>query len=738
MSVRETQEITIHNKQTPPSSNIDESMIDIVAAAAACLRDTDCCPSPIGSEWNHTAATERPSSPHPHQPKPRPHHRPSLLGRPRGGAVGVGTGVGVSTEAEAKQKQTPFMYYTSAVGSGSSSTSSSYSMMSETTTTANRSTCSNGGNRSNSNGGIAGVSMDDVCCDGMSPMSSGGTEVLISKQQQQQQGVVAPVVDVTSAAVSCPTNTLPRIKTTTDSPQAIIDSPPNTNTTTASISITTITSTTGIPVHTAIANLTLTDPAVCPQRMPSSSSFLPTNGDEKGNSNRQTLEHTQTTLPRQIDQKSVEPPPPPYTNGGSSNEKEDIVVPMCSPIDGKVVGYRRQYSNLWVPSSGSSGSGGSSGSSRANFAQTPPESPLYNNNNNDDQHTPLWNTTDAFNGFPDAENQVPGYVLSKNIVGRGGFSTVRKALHLPTMLPVAVKVIEKSRLTNPKDRDRVDREVRVMRALGGHPAIAQLFQVSETSLYIYIFMELCGGGTLLEYVRNKSKLDEGEARTIFCQVIAAIRHCHRRGVVHRDIKLENILLDGQGGVRLIDFGLCGYYVKDKALRCHCGSPSYAAPEIVARKEYIAPPVDVWSAGVVLYAMLAGYLPFHAKDKRALSEKIVQGSWKPPTDGVSPKALDLLSKMLTLSPHERIPLDDILLHPWCCSCGGDGCDRVHGTFEDTWTKSMQAGEEGVDMEVARVWSVMRGVDMETVVRGVRGKVCSAAIAGYHILRLAAVE
>ena len=85
--------------------------------------------------------------------------------------------------------------------------------------------------------------------------------------------------------------------------------------------------------------------------------------------------------------------------------------------------------------------------------------------------------------------------------------------------------------------------------------------------------------------------------------------------MHRDVKLENILLDDAGTVRLIDFGLCGYYVAGKRLRCHCGSPSYAAPEIVARQDYLGPPVDVWSLGVVLFAMLAGYLPFHAKDKK---------------------------------------------------------------------------------------------------------------------------
>ncbi|EFN50767.1 hypothetical protein CHLNCDRAFT_10014, partial [Chlorella variabilis] len=190
----------------------------------------------------------------------------------------------------------------------------------------------------------------------------------------------------------------------------------------------------------------------------------------------------------------------------------------------------------------------------------------------------------------------------------------------------------------------------------------RLYEYVETRDHVYIMMEAAARGSLLDYVRDRKKLPEAEAVQIFQQLLHALQFCHRKDVVHRDIKLENILIDGGGRMRLIDFGLCGYYVAGKHLRCHCGSPSYAAPEIVARKDYLGPPVDVWSLGVVLFAMLAGYLPFHAKEKRQLSEKILAGVYKPAA-WMSPAAQDLLSRMLALDPEQRITLEQAWSHPW---------------------------------------------------------------------------
>ncbi|KFM27498.1 MAP/microtubule affinity-regulating kinase 3 [Auxenochlorella protothecoides] len=252
---------------------------------------------------------------------------------------------------------------------------------------------------------------------------------------------------------------------------------------------------------------------------------------------------------------------------------------------------------------------------------------------------------DPLLGFPDAANLLPGYVLGP-VAGKGGFCTVRRALHAATGAQVAVKIIEKARLRDATDRERVEREVRVMRALNNHVNIVRVLESAETADAVYVVMEHCTGGSLLDHVRERKCLRDGEAALVFQQLLAALGHCHGAGIVHRDVKLENILFDGAGGVQLIDFGLCGFFVPGRRLRCHCGSPSYAAPEIVARREYDAPPVDVWSLGVVLFAMLAGYLPFHSKDKKALSAKIVAGAFRFPA-WVDPQARDLLSRMLTV-------------------------------------------------------------------------------------------
>lgn len=140
-------------------------------------------------------------------------------------------------------------------------------------------------------------------------------------------------------------------------------------------------------------------------------------------------------------------------------------------------------------------------------------------------------------------------------------------------------------------------------------------------------------------------------------------------VVHRDMKLENVLLDGCGRLRLIDFGLAAFFAPGKRLRVHCGSPSYAAPEIVGRRAYEGPPVDVWSTGVVLFAMLAGFLPFHSPtgNKQELCQKILAGSYNAP-DWLSPGARDLLSRMLCVDPVARISLAGIAAHPWTRGAG----------------------------------------------------------------------
>ncbi|PNH02205.1 putative serine/threonine-protein kinase [Tetrabaena socialis] len=194
--------------------------------------------------------------------------------------------------------------------------------------------------------------------------------------------------------------------------------------------------------------------------------------------------------------------------------------------------------------------------------------------------------------------------------------------------------------------------------------VIKLFEVVESPRHLFLVMEHAPAGSLLDYVRARKRLPEADACVFFQQIVASLEYCHSREVVHRDIKLENILLDVDQRMKLIDFGLSAFFVPSKRLRVHCGSPSYAAPEIVARKAYEGPPVDVWSLGVVLFAMVAGYLPFHASggNKQELCNKIMAGQYTAP-DWLSAPMKDLLGRMLTTDPDKRITFQQVWQHSW---------------------------------------------------------------------------
>lgn len=257
---------------------------------------------------------------------------------------------------------------------------------------------------------------------------------------------------------------------------------------------------------------------------------------------------------------------------------------------------------------------------------------------------------------------LPGYNLG-HVIGKGGFCQVRLGVQKLTKEKVAVKVIDKFRLNSTEDRKRVDREIRVLKRLN-HCNIIHMFEAIETESKIFVVMEHANNGSLLDYVKSKRRLGEREACLLFQQILSGMDYCHHSKVIHRDIKLENLLLDEKNNIKVIDFGLSAIASHHKKLKVYCGSPSYAAPEIVARRHYCGPPADVWSLGVVLFAMISGYLPFHAGkgNKTELSKKILRGSYTSP-DFISKEARDLLSMMLTVDPSKRATSEQIWRHKW---------------------------------------------------------------------------
>ena len=261
-------------------------------------------------------------------------------------------------------------------------------------------------------------------------------------------------------------------------------------------------------------------------------------------------------------------------------------------------------------------------------------------------------STWAGRGAPDM------YVIGK-ILGQGSFGTVRLAHHKITGHKVAIKTYEKARMSKPGQLKRCRQEIRLMEKLN-HAHSIRLFETFETQKRVHLVMEACTGGNLCSYVKAKKRLSENEAVSIFHQLSMGIEYLHNNRIVHRDVKLENMLFDGSRNVKLVDYGF-SVFVSDRKLRVFCGTPSYMAPEIVRRKEYWGFPVDMWSLGVLFYAMLCGRFPFTAKSYPALYKTIVRGVYKTP-DYLSVNVKDLLRKMLRLDSDRRATIWQVRKHP----------------------------------------------------------------------------
>ena len=218
-------------------------------------------------------------------------------------------------------------------------------------------------------------------------------------------------------------------------------------------------------------------------------------------------------------------------------------------------------------------------------------------------------------------------------------------------------------MKDPAHWKRVQQEIRLMERLN-HPHVVRLLEVIDSPKRVHIVMEYSGGGNLCTYVKERKRLAEAETRRIFLQILLAVEYMHAEGIIHRDIKLENVLFDSNRDMKLVDFGF-SVACKDqsKRLKVFCGTPSYMAPEIVQRKEYLGRPVDVWSLGVLTYACLAGHFPFTAKTYPELYKRIAQAQLRFP-DHFSNAAKDLIRRMMHPDPLKRITLARARRHPWC--------------------------------------------------------------------------
>jgi len=248
-------------------------------------------------------------------------------------------------------------------------------------------------------------------------------------------------------------------------------------------------------------------------------------------------------------------------------------------------------------------------------------------------------------------------------IAEGTFGKVKMATHTITGHKVAMKYISKAVIQREKTKTRVKREFEYMRTLR-HPHIIKLYEVISTPTDIIFVLEYAGG-ELFNYIVAHGRMSESKARRFFQQIISGIEYSHRLKIVHRDLKPENVLLDNDLNVKIADFGLSNEISDGDFLTTSCGSPNYAAPEVIRGGVYAGPEIDVWSSGVILYVMLCGRLPFEDDDVQKLFSKISQGNFHMP-NYLSPDARSLITSMLAVDPVKRITVPEITQHPFFTS------------------------------------------------------------------------
>ena len=257
----------------------------------------------------------------------------------------------------------------------------------------------------------------------------------------------------------------------------------------------------------------------------------------------------------------------------------------------------------------------------------------------------------------------PSYLVFVEILSHHDASIrqVKLATHVVTGHKVAVKILNKAKIKQLGMEEKVQREINILH-LCTHPHIIRLYEVIDTPTDIFLVNEYVSGGELFDYIVSKGRLSADEARNFFHQIISGVEYCHFQKIVHRDLKPENLLLDANLNIKIADFGLSNLMRDGDFLRTSCGSPNYAAPEVISGHLYAGPEVDVWSCGVILYALLCGSLPFDDESIPNLFKKIKSGMYSLPTH-LSQLAKNLIPRMLEVDPMKRITIPEIRLHPW---------------------------------------------------------------------------